>query len=423
MNIFPRTSSLPSDDLPPALPPRPPAYAPTDTSGPAESTTTPPHPTQGTPYSDGVDVAVTFIGARDLPKMDIIGTADPYFRATIDNCISYCSTCISNTLTPTWNETWKVNNVPSNAILYISVWDKDLHVPNDEIVGKCQTPLEPTTHTLPLTLSTRHRGTITLSITTTPASPVPPYTFAGPVRHTIHYSPLLGALTRQNDTRPYATWKIHLTNIETYFSSTQKQHWNTAYKAAQTIFSSPMSFGVKSGIQAAHRMLYARTGGNGGGILQNGYDFMGLLFWNAGAVQPAIPHPAIPKPCMYTYIIDDETLRFSETGAAFLVDFASKHALHSNCSEYVRFAGEFHVRPLGGWDLTVEPSALGKDWQVVMDNNSGTYAPGKELLPALERLMKCNFGGLDVVVVDRQDGGLVESRNKMAAYASKYFNT
>lgn len=32
---------------------------------------------------------------------------------------------------------------------------------------------------------------------------------------------------------------------------------------------------------------------------------------------------------VYTYVIgEDETFRFSETGASFFVDFASKHALH-----------------------------------------------------------------------------------------------
>ncbi len=58
------------------------------------------------------------------------------------------------------------------------------------------------------------------------------------------------------------------------------------------------------------------------------------------------------KPAVYTYIVasDDDTFRFSETGAAFFVDFASKHALHSNCAETVRYSGEFHPRPLGGWE-------------------------------------------------------------------------
>lgn len=36
-----------------------------------------------------VDVSVQFIGAKDLPKMDVIGSADPYFIATIDDKIKF----------------------------------------------------------------------------------------------------------------------------------------------------------------------------------------------------------------------------------------------------------------------------------------------------------------------------------------------
>lgn len=36
-----------------------------------------------------VDVAVHFIGASGIPKMDVVGTADPYFVAKLDNKISF----------------------------------------------------------------------------------------------------------------------------------------------------------------------------------------------------------------------------------------------------------------------------------------------------------------------------------------------
>ena len=36
-----------------------------------------------------VDIAVHFIGASGIPKMDVVGTADPYFVAKLDNQISY----------------------------------------------------------------------------------------------------------------------------------------------------------------------------------------------------------------------------------------------------------------------------------------------------------------------------------------------
>ncbi|CAF2140278.1 unnamed protein product [Rotaria magnacalcarata] len=87
------------------------------------------------------------------------------------------------------------------------------------------------------------------------------------------------------------------------------------------------------------------------------------------------------KPCVYTYIIDDLAWRFSETGASFFLDFASKHALHANCSETVRYAGEFHPRPICGWDRFTSASELDFDqWELVINNGSSTYAPNRSCL-------------------------------------------
>jgi hypothetical protein len=36
-----------------------------------------------------VDVSFKFIGARGLPKMDVVGSADPYFVASIDDEITF----------------------------------------------------------------------------------------------------------------------------------------------------------------------------------------------------------------------------------------------------------------------------------------------------------------------------------------------
>lgn len=38
-----------------------------------------------------VDLTVQFIGAEGLPKMDVVGTADPYLVATIDDKIKFTS--------------------------------------------------------------------------------------------------------------------------------------------------------------------------------------------------------------------------------------------------------------------------------------------------------------------------------------------
>ena len=40
-----------------------------------------------------VDVAFQFIGASGIPKMDVVGTADPYFIAKLDGIIKYVYVC------------------------------------------------------------------------------------------------------------------------------------------------------------------------------------------------------------------------------------------------------------------------------------------------------------------------------------------
>jgi hypothetical protein len=161
-------------------------------------------------------------------------------------------------------------------------------------------------------------------------------------------------------------------------------------------------------------MLYARSTRNGFGTIETAADIFALLKGGRAA-----PHRI--KPTVYTYIVsmDDDTLRFSETGAAFFVDFASKHALHANCAEMVRYSGEFHPRPAGGWSAFNENEQTDADvqWEIVIDNNSGTYAPDKALLPQLRELMEYNFPSFRVVALDRSDPELEQSREACREYA------
>ena len=45
----------------------------------------------------------------------------------------------SDTLSPVWNELWKVKNVPSNATLHVRVMDKDSDQPKDGYIGQFET--------------------------------------------------------------------------------------------------------------------------------------------------------------------------------------------------------------------------------------------------------------------------------------------
>lgn len=210
--------------------------------------------------------------------------------------------------------------------------------------------------------------------------------------------------------------------IPLFFHDTY-QPWNHDYKAAQSIFQGPTSIVVRSGIQAGHRLLYSRSTSNGFGTIEKAGDILNLLQGGERKNDEGKKFVHRVKPAVYTYIIsaEDDSFRFSETGAAFFVDFASKHALHSNCAQKVRYSGEFHPRPQGGWanfhDETPDDQVK---WELVIDNNSGTYAPDAKMLPALKALLEYNFPGFGIFALDHGDEDLKSSREACRDYAMKY---
>ncbi|CAE6448127.1 unnamed protein product [Rhizoctonia solani] len=133
---------------------------------------------------------------------------------------------------------------------------------------------------------------------------------------------------------------------------------------------------------------------------------------------------------LYTYVITlDGQLRFTETGDEFAVEMLSKHSMHADRARYIAFSGEFFVRRIGtkGWEddlpenqdaqLDTQEDEIEKkhdkhetrptkaidkakhhppsQYELVIDNDSGTYRPKKELLPLLAEYLgnETNFGG------------------------------
>ncbi|KAJ3869894.1 hypothetical protein EV359DRAFT_29118 [Lentinula novae-zelandiae] len=393
-----------------------------------------------------VDVIITFISASGIPKLDVVGASDPYFVAKLDDRVSMVSTVKTKSLAPEWNELWRVKNVPTTSKLRVEILDKDTDTPHDDYIGKFKTSIEAGEKEIDIQgpLFRKDRGTFKLKIETAPSTDPaePKYLFDGPIRYSRHFSPLVGKLTDLDDARLYSTWKMYLIDVPIYFKDVY-QHWNVKYKAAQSIFGSgPTSLAIRAGIHAGHKMLYARSTSNGFGVIQSVDDVMRLFEEEQRQLEVAEEVDAIAaptkespfahriKPAVYTYIISaqDDSLRFSETGAAFFVDFASKHALHADCAEQVRYSGEFHLRPRAkdhsswcGWqDFNDSMPDDSVDWEVVIDNNSGTYAPDKAMLPTLRDLIDCNFPGLDVVALDREDDELKKSVDACQEYALKY---
>lgn len=211
---------------------------------------------------------------------------------------------------------------------------------------------------------------------------------------------------------------MYLKGVPLFFCD-EYQPWNRNHKAARTIFEGKMSGPVRSIIQAGHRMLYARSTTNGFGVIDSQEDVYSFLH-STSSPDSNMNYAHRVKPAVYTYIIsaEDDSFRFSETGAAFFVDFASKHALHSNCAESVRYSGEFHPRPEGGWDKFCDDTPDDQTkWELVIDNNSGTYAPDVKLLPALKGLLEYNFPGIGICAMSHEDPKLVKSREACRTHA------
>ncbi|KAJ5919032.1 hypothetical protein N7466_009975 [Penicillium verhagenii] len=134
---------------------------------------------------------------------------------------------------------------------------------------------------------------------------------------------------------------------------------------------------------------------------------------------------------IFTYVITlDGKFRFTETGKEFGIDLLSKHTMHSDVSIYIAYSGEFFVRRIihrhrrqsppshtetTGGDFPVEedeenemPEELREtstepsDYELFIDNDSGTYRPNSEKLPLLREFIMSNFPGLNVSTLDCQ---------------------
>lgn len=168
---------------------------------------------------------------------------------------------------------------------------------------------------------------------------------------------------------------------------------------------------------------------------------------------------------IFTYVLTlDGQFRFTETGKEFGIDMLSKHSMHSNVEIYIAFSGEFFIRrhkprkgsnaspdgrhsrnksstsadhridqskPAAGEEMQkslqrketlkqrdgevdsttpvaaetreLDEEALDPDhYEIIIDNDSGTYRPAAHLLPLLRLFLQRSFPGLHVRVLDCQ---------------------
>jgi hypothetical protein len=138
---------------------------------------------------------------------------------------------------------------------------------------------------------------------------------------------------------------------------------------------------------------------------------------------------------IFTYVLTlDSLFRFTETGKEFGIDFLSKHTMHSDVSIYIAYSGEFFVRRLkyknrappeeGGNNKSHPPDDIGDGppeedapqdpgyYELVIDNDSGTYRPNADLLPLLKEFLEKNLPGLKIITLDCQKDAEKQQRMK-----------
>ncbi|KAK8041651.1 C2 domain-containing protein [Apiospora rasikravindrae] len=142
---------------------------------------------------------------------------------------------------------------------------------------------------------------------------------------------------------------------------------------------------------------------------------------------------------IFTYVLTlDGLFRFTETGKEFGIDLLSKHTMHSDVAAYIACSGEFLIRrlkkptadkspepnqPTHPQDPEVpggpphdKPPTRPEYYQLIIDNDSGTYRPDKSVLPDLQKFLEMNFPGLGIVTLacdDDEDQKLKEQQREV----------
>jgi hypothetical protein len=211
----------------------------------------------------------------------------------------------------------------------------------------------------------------------------------------------------------FYTYRIRLYHLADIFGVDSRfyQGWNRAYEASQRIFADTLDgLNIRNALHSQHALLYRHGRSTIYGAVATANEIGELLHGDRLRKEPGQDLRTV----VFTYSIVPKGMYFSETGTAFFQDFMSKHAMHANRATEVMFAGEFRL---------YRDEHDSNKWTLLIDNNSGTYAPSKDELYKVQQLFQLNFPDLEVKAVDREDPylkSLVEATKKAdAALASR----
>lgn len=351
----------------------------------------------------GYDVLVRIVQAHGLAAADWWnGKSDPYCLLRLhapggEEVVQYRTRTVFRDLNPQYDEFFEMGNMQAGTVLVAEVWDKDILTP-DDVLGRAQWEFAPGSgaaeHALSLRLPLEHQqkrqggaGQLELEVHYRPSQQPGVPRMLGPVRFRQQLSPVSGWLMghwTDERTLAFSTYKLFLCHVPELFEGVACP-WNRAHAAAAHIFKNPV---MLSSVRSQHAALYAtQLGRSRAGVLTTAADLFALFGFGLRDGQRRY----------FTYSLLPDSFRCSETGAKFFADYFSKHAMHSGGAEEVLYAGEFCIMP--------DEDAPGGH-KLVLDNNSGTYAPPARHLPLMAQLFASNFSDLVVETVAVGDSRL-----------------
>jgi len=343
-------------------------------------------------------IKVKLFDAKDLHNTDFVGKLDPFVEVKYLDEKKTTKVYKDAGLNPSFLHseefTW---NVPFKKVLdtSLSIKVRDSDLLSSDFVGQIVIDLAGLTEGdfkgyLPLFRDAAAGGAGSINVhiqTNIPKKESAPLIFT-PAR--IRNSKMAGLFTgvTVNNATEFNTYEVQMSCVADIFGD----HWNANYDAEHAVLfdDSVKGKGLRTILMTEHLALYRdgsrqkhfRVGdrrmekkwlNSGDGFLEL---FNGALRYNIRRV--------------YTYVLLDTGMFFSETGIKLSHDTVSKHAVHANASPRVRMAGTFRV--------CFDPKE--KKEILVMDNDSGTYRPTGDHFPMVIQVMNKVFPDLDVVCIN-----------------------
>ncbi|OCF38643.1 C2 domain-containing protein [Kwoniella heveanensis CBS 569] len=421
---------------------------------------TPVKPSNGPTYT----VRITFHRATNLPVADFgSGSADPFILAQVttshpprhsqDPYLRWRSKTIRKSLEPVWESSWDIAGVPADGLnLSARIYDEDPQDHDDRLgkveistgsidenwkgikeetfkVKKTGADLRAYGARWICTMVNKNRklhAQLTLSIEVLGKTPKDEdlgkaYTISS--YWWIHFSPMIGRIAGVKAKNHQGVEKYNFQANEIQLRGPVPNELYHRYVEFKTfvggMFESTGLRGkiLNKALHHQHERIYNYDRQTQYGEFRDGpsedttLKFLEMAHFDQGGR-------------IFTYVITlDGLLRFTETGKEFGIDLLSKHTMHSDVHIYIAWSGEFLIRRVAHPDQSPSDpdqhthpaedvpggpphSAPPKDpahYELIIDNDSGTYRPNKKLIPVLKEFLEKNFPGLKVVVMACDD--------------------